>query len=159
MTQAEWEKFIRTGVVHALAISGQHLMLLAVVLWWVLRRFGVRQRRGGGRRRIRAGLRPADGRPAAGVVRGRGGVRRGGGPTLRCRPLPANLFALSWLAVGLLDPTDIFTPGCQLSFLSVAVLQWGVRPWLEREHDPLQQVIDEARPPWLCGLLGSAAWS
>ena len=71
---------------------------------------------------------------------------------LRRRPLPANLFALSWLAVGLLDPTDIFTPGCQLSFLSVAVLQWGVRPWLEREHDPLQQVIDEARPPWLRGL-------
>ena len=46
MTQAEWDKFIRTGVVHALAISGQHLMVLAVVLWWVLRRFGVRQRRG-----------------------------------------------------------------------------------------------------------------
>ena len=34
----------------------------------------------------------------------------------------------------------------------MAVLQWGVRPWLEREPDPLQRVIDEARPAWLRGL-------
>ncbi len=72
-----------------------------------------------------------------------------GALVLRRRTLAANLFALSWLAVALLDPTDIFSPGCQLSFLSVAVLQWGARPWLEREPDELQRTIDEARPVWL----------
>ena len=150
MTQAEWEKFIRTGVVHVLAISGQHLMVLAVVLWWVLRRFGVRQRRGAAAvaafvlaYALLTGGRPPALRAAVAVCAACGGLM------LRRRPLPANLFALSWLAVGLLDPTDIFTPGCQLSFLAVAVLQWGARPWLERQYDPLQRVIDEGRPAWL----------
>src|SRR5262249_42858726 len=35
---------------------------------------------------------------------------------------PANSFAVAWLAVLLLNPTDIFTAGCQLSFLAVAIL-------------------------------------
>src|SRR5262249_5176178 len=42
MTRADWEKYVRTGVVHVLAISGQHLVVLAVFLWWVLRLLGVR---------------------------------------------------------------------------------------------------------------------
>ncbi len=155
MTQAEWDQFIRNGVVHALAISGQHLMILAVALWWVLRRFGVRQRRGAVAvaafvlaYALLTGGRPPALRAAVAVCAACGAL------ALRRRTLPANLFALSWLAVALVDPTDIFTPGCQLSFLSVAVLYWGVRPWLERERDPLQRLIDEARPAWLRFLRG-----
>ena len=160
MTQDEWDKFIRTGVVHALAISGQHLMVLAVVLWWVLRRLGMRQRRGAFvvaflllAYALLTGGRPPALRAAVAVCAACGGLM------LRRRTMPANLFALSWLAVALLDPTDIFTPGCQLSFLSVAVLQWGARPLLERGRDPLQSVIEEARPAWLRGLrwLGGVA--
>ena len=117
----------------------------------VRRASAARGRRG---RRFRAGLRPADGRPAAGLARAVAVCAACGALVLRRRTLPANLFALSWLAVALVDPTDIFTPGCQLSFLSVAVLQWGVRPWLEREPDPLQRMIDEARPAWLRLLRG-----
>ncbi len=150
MTQAEWDKFIRNGVVHALAISGQHLMILAVVLWWLLRRLGVRQRHGAIvvalfllAYALLAGGRPPALRAAVAVCAVCGAL------VIRRRTLPANLFALSWLAVALLDPTDIFSPGCQLSFLSVAILQWGVRPWLEREPDELQRAIDEARPAWL----------
>jgi competence protein ComEC len=150
MTQAEWDKFIRTGVVHALAISGQHLMILAVVLWWALRRLGVRQRYGAVAvgafllaYALMTGGRPPAMRATIAVCAACGGL------ALRHRTLPANLFALSWLAVALADPADIFTPGCQLSFLSVAVLQWGARPLLQREPDALQQLIDEARPAWL----------
>jgi competence protein ComEC len=149
MTQAEWDKFIRNGVVHALAISGQHLMILAVVLWWVLRRLGVRQRNGAVAvalflltYALLAGGRPPALRAAVAVCAACGAL------VLRRRTLPANLFALSWLAVALLNPTDIFSPGCQLSFLSVAILQWGARPLMERQPDELQRVIDEARPMW-----------
>src|SRR5262249_22937097 len=46
MTRADWEKYIRTGVIHVLAISGQHLVVLAAFLWMVLRLSGVRRRRG-----------------------------------------------------------------------------------------------------------------
>ena len=150
MTQAEWDKYIRNGVVHALAISGQHLMILAVVLWWLLRRFGVRRRNGAAvvalfllAYALLAGGRPPALRAAVAVCAVCGALM------LRRRTLAANLFALSWLVVALIDPTDIFSPGCQLSFLSVIVLHWGARPWLEREPDELQRVIDEARPMWL----------
>ncbi len=155
MTQAEWDQFIRTGVVHALAISGQHLMILAVALWWVLRRFGVRQRHGAVAvaafvlaYALLTGGRPPALRAAVAVCAACGAL------VLRRCTLPANLFALSWLAVALVDPTDIFTPGCQLSFLSVAVLYWGAAPLLRREPDPLQRMIDEARPAWLRLLRG-----
>src|SRR5262249_42503548 len=46
MSQADWQKYLRTGVVHALAISGQHLVVLAGFFWWMLRLAGVRSRRG-----------------------------------------------------------------------------------------------------------------
>ena len=35
------------------------------------------------------------------------------------------LLALAWLVVVAVNPTDPFTAGCQLSFLSVFVLIWG----------------------------------
>src|SRR5262249_36578877 len=36
LAPAEWEKYVRTGVVAALVVSGQHLSLLAVWMWWLL---------------------------------------------------------------------------------------------------------------------------
>jgi competence protein ComEC len=150
MSHAEWDKYIRTGVVHVLAISGQHLMILALVLWWVVRRAGVRQRYGAIAvgafvlaYALLTGGRPPALRAAVAVCAACGAL------VLRRRTLSANLFALSWLAVALADPADIFTPGCQLSFISVAVLNWGARPWLTRKPDPLQKAIDEDRPAWL----------
>src|SRR5262249_53163410 len=46
MTSDDWDKYIRTGVIHVLAISGQHLVVLAGALWWTLRLLGVRRRQG-----------------------------------------------------------------------------------------------------------------
>src|SRR5262249_61158365 len=45
MRREDWSRYIRTGVVHVLAISGQHLVVLAAFLWWTLRRLGQPQRR------------------------------------------------------------------------------------------------------------------
>ncbi|HEY7152751.1 MAG TPA: ComEC/Rec2 family competence protein [Gemmataceae bacterium] len=153
MTRADWDKYIRTGVIHVLAISGQHLVILAAFLWFALPRLGVRQRQAA--RIVALGLlgyalltggRPPALRSAIAVCAVCGAL------VLRRRVLPANLFALSWLAVALLNPTDLFTAGCLLSFLSVAVLYWGARFLFEREDDPLARLGEESRPAWQRGL-------
>jgi competence protein ComEC len=152
MTQADWDKYLLTGVIHVLAISGQHLVILAGALWFLLPRLGVRQR------------------PAALLVAGlllAYALLTGGHPPalrsavvvcaaciallLRRRTLHANLFALAWLTVVLVSPTDAFNSGCLLSFLSVAVLRWGTG-WL-RPQEPamgaLDRLLEESRPLWL----------
>ena len=71
------------------------------------------------------------------------------GAVLLRRPVMAsNVFALSWLVVGLLNPTDMFSSGCQLSFLCVALFLWGKRCWPPRNEDPLDQLVEENRPFW-----------
>lgn len=158
MPRAEWDKYIRTGVLHVLAISGQHLVILAGFLWFALPRLGVRQRHGAWivafvllSYALLTGGRPPALRSAITVCAACGGL------ILRRRVLSANLFALSWLAVALLNPMDLFTSGCQLSFLSVAVLYWGMRPLEQHKKDPLDRLIDEARPPWQ-RWLGRLGW-
>jgi competence protein ComEC len=153
MTRADWDKYIRTGVIHVLAISGQHLVILAAFLWFVLPRLGVRQRHAAWMvalvllaYALLTGGRPPALRSAVAVCAVCGGL------ILRRRVLPANLFALSWIAVALVNPTDLFTAGCLLSFLSVAILTWGTRTLFQHEEDPLDRLIDETRPAWQRGL-------
>src|SRR5204862_6703505 len=78
------------------------------------------------------------------------------------RPLiPANAFALAWLVVVAVNPTDPFTPGCQLSFLSVFVLVWGAVRWLApRELTPLEQLVEDTRtlPETVLRRTGRVAW-
>jgi competence protein ComEC len=157
LQQMEWDKYQRTGVIHVLAISGQHLAVLAAFLWLVLRLFPLR-----GRYcaclvalfllgyALLTGGRPPVMRSAVMACALCGGI-------LLWRPtnLP-NLFALSWLAVAIINPTDLFTGGCQLSFLSVAVILWGLRRRTDTNADPLQRLKDESRPIWLKGLRGLA---
>ena len=74
-----------------------------------------------------------------------------GAIVMRRRTLPANLFALAWLVVALVNPADLFTAGCQLSFLAVAVLCWGAGPAAPRPEtsaDPLDVLIEQSRPAW-----------
>ncbi len=154
LTAADWQKYVRTGVIHVLAISGQHLVVLALFLWWTLRAFGVRQRYGAGVVAVFLLLYAllTGGRPPA-LRSAVSGCAACLGLMMRRRTHAANLFALAWLTVLLLNPADLFGTGCQLSFLSVAVLRWGVGPWLaRREPDPLQQLLDEGRPTWLRAL-------
>src|SRR5207302_1960718 len=98
------------------------------------------------------------------VVGGRPPVMRSAWMVLACsggvilqRPThPANTFALAWLLVALCNPTDLFNAGCQLSFLAVAVLVWGVPGITQMSHlqylnlvrspEPLDRLVDESRP-------------
>jgi competence protein ComEC len=74
-------------------------------------------------------------------------VHCGGLVLRRLAPLP-NTFALAWLVVTLLNPTDLATSGCQLSFLSVAVLCWGTHAWLRRDMDALDRAVEDNWPLW-----------
>lgn len=141
MTSADWDKYKRTGVIHVLAVSGQHLVILAFFLWGVLRLFRVRRRRGAIlialfclSYALLTGGRPAADRSAVMVCAFCGGI------VLGLPTRTANTFALAWLVVIALNPTDLFDPGCQLSFLSVAVLYWGTSRWQESKLDPLDQI-------------------
>ncbi len=147
MDRDEWDAFARTGVLHVLAISGQHLVILAGFVWWTLRLLGVRRRSGALAvvalvvgYAVLTGLRPSAARAAIMVVVACGGL-------LLRRPVHrANTFALAWLAVVAWNPTDPFTTGCQLSFLSVFVLMWGTARWFApKQATPMEQLLAESR--------------
>jgi competence protein ComEC len=70
------------------------------------------------------------------------------GILLRRPAMTANSFALGWLVVAALNPTDVFGSGCLLSFLAVAVLYWGTARWFQASQDPLERLVEEARPLW-----------
>jgi competence protein ComEC len=147
MDRSEWDAYTRTGVLHVLAISGQHLMLLAGFVWlatlvcglnrpqaaWVVLAvvFGYA---------LLTGLRPSALRAAVMVAGVCGAV------VLRRPVNTANSFALAWLAVMGVNPTSAFDMGCQLSFVSVFVLVWGVGRWVKpRKQTPLEKLIDDSR--------------
>jgi competence protein ComEC len=147
MSTEEWDHYVRTGVIHVLAISGQHLAILAFFLWIVLRSLGLRNRPTAivvavilVGYAVMTGGRPSAMRAAAMTVAVSGGILLGK-PALR-----ANTFALAWMVVLILRPTDFFTPGFQLSFACVATLIWGI-PYLfpERVPTPLEELIEESR--------------
>ena len=149
MTRQDWDKYIHTGVIHVLAISGQHLMVLALFLWWSVRLLGIRRGRAAWfvalfllGYSLLAGGRPPVMRSAVMVCVYCGGL------ILRRRAPLANSFALAWLIVASLNPTDIFNAGCQLSFLSVAALYWGTSRWFRRNNDPLERLVEPSRPVW-----------
>ena len=147
LDREEWDVYIRTGVIHVLAISGQHLVILGAFAWFVLRLCGVRSRHAAWAVAILllsyallTGARPSAIRAAVMVCLVCGGI------ILRRRIIMANVFAFAWLVVIVANPTDPFTAGCQLSFLSVFVLFWGAVRWLRpRELTPVEQLIEETR--------------
>jgi competence protein ComEC len=147
LDREEWDAYVRTGVIHVLAISGQHLVVLGWFAWVVLRASGVRSRHGAWAvaallitYALMTGARPSAIRAAVMVSIFCGGI------ILRRPVIPANAFAFAWLIVIALNPTDPFTAGCQLSFLSVFVLLWGAVRWLApRELTPVEQLIEETR--------------
>jgi competence protein ComEC len=156
MSADDWDRYVRTGVIHVLAISGQHLVILGAFLWFVLRLLGVR-------RRTAAVIVAATLLTYALMTGGRPSAVRAaviacsvcGGILIRATPLPANTFALAWLLVLAINPTDLFTAGFQLSFLCVAVLIWGIARWFApREPTPMELLINESRSSIEQGLRG-----
>jgi competence protein ComEC len=141
----QWERFVRTGVVHVLVISGQHLLVLGLFAWAVLCRLGLTQRRAA---LLVAGLLIGyalftGARPPA--VRAAVLIALGCVALLLDRGISRlNLLAMAWLVVGVLQPANLAEMGCQLSFWSVAVLTWAVGPLLKKEPDALAAVIFES---------------
>jgi competence protein ComEC len=160
---AEWEKYLRTNVVHVVVVSGLHLAILGWFLWRALGVLQVPRRYGAALVALLLvgyALLTGAGMP---VIRGAVTVcALSGGIVLRRPTLPINTLALAWLTIVFLNPTDLFGLGCQLTFLTVAVLWWTRSRWLQREDDPLQRLEEESRPAWHRGLRwlggGVARW-
>lgn len=129
MEPAHFDAYLRTGVYHVLAISGQHLVLLAAGLSGVLRLLSWPPRRQAlcvmlviVLYALLTGARPPVLRAAVMVVAfGLAAV------ALR-RADPLNNLALAGLFIFVLQPAALFQTGTQLSFLAVLVLQQGVAP-------------------------------
>ncbi len=148
LTRADWDRYLRTGIIAVLAISGQHLLILGAFLNLAGRLLGWRQR---GRvtgvalllfgYALLTGGRPAAMRAAFVVLTLAFAV------LLRRRIRAVSCLALAWLVIGLLDPADLFTPGCLFSFLAVAVLIALPVRYPEPSTDPLDRLLAESEPP------------
>jgi competence protein ComEC len=152
LPSAEWQKYLRTGVIHVLAISGQHLAILAMFFWWAQRIFLVQRRHAAlfvclflAAYAVLTGMQPPALRAA--VMIGLECL----GLVIGLQALGLNSLALAWLVVFAINPADMFSPGCQLSFLSVAFLNLGLGTLISREakpSDPLAVLIHKSRPRW-----------
>lgn len=154
--------YLRTGVFHVLAISGQHLVILCAALWPVLRLMGVRRRTAAVVMSLfvigyslLTGAQPPILRAMAVVCAACGAL------FLHRRAQPVNSLALAWLFIILLNPASILQTGCQLSFLAVAVLSQVMAPWHQwatAERDNLTVLVEQTRPHWQRLLLQIGAW-
>jgi competence protein ComEC len=141
------ERFLVTGTVHLLAISGLNLGIL-VYVFWVLGRTGLLSRRGTLAAAIMFSVTYAmltDAEPPV--------LRAAVLITVVClarwsgRPVsPWNVLAAAAIVVLAWNPTWLFHVGAQLSFLAVAVLAW-FQPLLiiAPPADPLDRLILESR--------------
>ena len=156
-----YEAYQRTGVYHVLAISGQHLVILCLGLN-VLLRLG----RGSPRRRavlliafiifyaLLTGARPPVVRATVLVVTFSLALLLGR------RAQPLNSLALAWLLLFILQPSEPFQTGTQLSFVAVLGLMQLVGPLARpaAESDPLERLRRRQRPLWLTVGLACGWW-
>ena len=147
------DAFARTGTTHLLAISGLHLQALACLIFGVARVLAIRRRPsfwavilGSTAYALLVGLAPSVVRSLAMTltVCVAGLIDR---PTRR-----ANILAIALLFTLWLNPAHLFDVGCQLSFLAVAAILWGVPAVLAilrrgPEH-PLDRVERYYEPGW-----------
>lgn len=156
----DWDAFARTGVVHVLVISGQHLVVLAGAVWLFLRLLGVRRRHGAvfvilfiTAYALLTGGQPSAMRATVMVAVLCGSL------LVRRHASAANAVALAWLLLVILDPAEVVSTGSRLSFLSVFLLIWGAGRWFAPTPlTPVEQLYYEARPPWLNLLRAAARW-
>lgn len=160
ISQEEQQRYLLTGTVHILAISGLHMGIMAGGLFLLLR-LGLIERRTSLALVMLTVLfygwlveySAPVGRSAAMIA-------------VFClarivgRPVrPSILLACCGLVVLGLCPPALFNAGAQLSFLAVAILAWEVRrPVGRRIVDPLQQLIRQTRPAPVRLLNGAGHW-
>ena len=140
------ETFLRTGTIHLLAISGLHVGILACC-FFALFRCGWLERNTCMLLTIGfvvfyawlVEFRPPVVRASILIILfcaarmfGRSG-------------LSYNVLAVAALLVLVINPTDLFALGTQLSFLAVAAIQFGNRWIFNHPTDPLEQLIQSTR--------------
>jgi competence protein ComEC len=173
------DAFARTGTTHLLAISGLHMQALAAALWLVLRVAGL------GRKSSLAAIILATVAYTLLVGSMPSVVRSAAMTVMACLAglvdryaRPANLLAQAALATLIVNPAHLFDVGCQLSFLAVAAMVWGVPPVARRlglevaeagfrpfaesaieheEADPLDALERRLEPAWKKGARRLAA--
>lgn len=160
----EWQRYQRTGVIQVLVVSGQHLILIAGVFLWILQRTGLSLR-------IQALI---VGLFLFGYVMMTGGRPPGMRSFLMMstlfaswillrHPHQGNMLALSWIGIAILNPMDLFSPGCQLSFLSVLAIYYYRRTLISPENqgqdrqnpDAIRVIWPVDFPLWIRFLINS----
>lgn len=147
-------RYQHTGVIHVLAISGQHLVIVSAFVLWAGRFFSTTPRRLTWLMialvwlyTLLTGARPATVRAAVTVSCWFLGLWLG-------RPAESvNWLCVAWLVIGWWQPLDWFTLGCQLSFLSSLVLH-TLAPLLLRWSnaffsDPWHGLERPSSPRWI----------
>ena len=142
------DAFARTGTTHLLAISGLHLQALAQVLFWVFLIVGMHWKRAYLGVLVATllyaalvGFAPSVTRSVAMTI-----LVCAGGLGDRCSTL-ANRLSLAALITMGMNPAHLFDAGCQLSFLAVMALFWGVPAVMPkpRSLDPDDHATPKAR--------------
>ncbi len=148
ISQEEQQRYLLTGTVHILAISGLHMGIMAGGLFLLLRLGWIE-------RRVSLALVMFTVLFYGWLVEYSAPVGRSAAMiAVFClariigRPVrPSVLLACCGLVVLGLCPSSLLNAGAQLSFLAVAVLAWEVkRPAGRRHTDPLQLLIEQSRP-------------
>jgi competence protein ComEC len=160
LSESTKDAFLKTGSIHLLVVSGAHVALLAGMAW--------RLARGASLSRLtQLLLTGAVILLYAAIVGPQPSVMRATILTLatfsalvRGRSASAgNLLGAAALFVMAYNPCELFRAGTQFSFLAVAVLiafaRWSWRP---RSMDPLERLIDEARPWTVKAVRRAGGW-
>jgi competence protein ComEC len=160
LSESTKDAFLKTGSIHLLVVSGAHVALLAGMAW--------RLARGASLSRLAqllitgsvvvlyaaiVGPQPSVMRATALTIATLSALVRGRAASA------GNLLGGAALFVMAYNPCELFRAGTQFSFLAVAVLiafaRWSWRP---RSMDPLERLIDEARPSAVKVLRRTGAW-
>ncbi|MFM5637585.1 DNA internalization-related competence protein ComEC/Rec2 [Aeromonas veronii] len=157
ITDAQWELFRGSGLTHIIAISGQHIALVAVLGWWLGRLFGLRGAI------ITSLLFAAVYSALAGfaVATERALIMVLVWSVLRWsrREWPAwRIWLCAFVVLTLWDPFALYSAGFWLSFLAVAILLlvgyvhdkpvlWQIQLWLLLGLLPLQLALFEGIAP------------
>jgi competence protein ComEC len=154
------DAFMKTGAIHLLVVSGAHIALLATIVWQLARGASIS-------RRAQVIITFAAILLYSAIVGAQPSVMRAAVLTIatlsalvRGRAASAgNLLGAAALVVMAVNPCELFRAGTQFSFLAVAVLiAFSRLAWRRGPIDPLERLIDEARPWWSKFARRLAAW-
>lgn len=155
------ELFQKTGTLHLFAVSGLNVGMFAVILWMLLKPFGMRKARAAPLLATTLFLYALlTGLTASGLRAAIMGTLVLGGLWLDRKPLPFNILCAAAFLMLAANTNELFTPGFQLSFAVVAailLLAGPIQAKIEKHlcPDPFLPVKLQSRRHKLMGRLGA----